>query len=504
MESFKSLVENAVEGIFRTSQDGKYLYANPSLARIYGYESPDELKNSVTNIVKQLYVDPSRRECFVEEISRKGEVRDFISEIWKKDKTKIWIVENARAIKHSDGTIECYEGFVSDVTDQMMMIERLRRSERMEAIGQLSTGIAHDFNNMLGAIRGYAEMLSAMSGLDERARRYADTIVKASERATELTRKLLNFSRKDEHKMRLTELNKITAEVASLLERSIGRDIEIKLELGATKSSAVCDPAQVSNAILNLAVNARDAMPTGGKLKISTSNVRLDAPFRWCRPNDYHAGEFLQISVTDSGIGMDLDQGGRIFEPFYTTKDKGTGMGLASVYATVRNHEGTIEVASKPGEGSSFSIYFPLELKAAESRHKASSAWSANAEMVRGSGRILVAEDNELNIAFLSEMLRGIGYEVVLCENGCKALESYKERWRDFDLAILDLDMPGLDGLKVYKAMRQINPAAKAIFITGLSDSDKSEEAANAGAIALMRKPFDPRDLSKRISAALA
>ncbi len=501
MESFKSLVENAVEGIFRTSPDGHYLYANPSLARIYGYASPEELKDSVTNIVKQLYVEPGRREQFVEEINRRGIVRDFISEIWKKDKTKIWIVENARAIKGPGGETVCYEGFVSDITDQMMMIERLRRSERMEAIGQLSAGIAHDFNNMLGAIRGYSEMLCAHPGLEETPRRYGETILKASERATELTRKLLAFSRKDDRKAKANEINKIVGEVAALLERSVGRSVKIKLDLKASKSSAVCDAGQLSNAILNLAVNARDAMPDGGTICISTSNEILDAPFRWCRPSDFRPGSYVKIEVRDTGSGMKLDGDERIFEPFFTTKPNGTGMGLASVYATVRKHDGSIDVESRLGEGSSFKLYIPLELKTAESASGAASSWASGAAMTRGSGKLLLADDNELSLGFLSEMLKGLGYETELCENGAKALESYKKSWRDFDMAILDVDMPEMDGVSAFKAMRQINPKLKAIFVTGLSDSAKSEEAATCGASALLRKPFDPRDLAKRISA---
>jgi PAS domain S-box-containing protein len=263
-DPYISLVENAVEGIFRTSPEGGYIYANPSLARIYGYASPDELKNSVTDIVKQLYVDLSRRSQFVEQIERTGEVRDFISEIWRKDKTKIWIEENARVIRRADGAVECYEGFVTDVTEKMTMIERFRRSERLESLGQLATGIAHDLNNMLGAMRGYAELLSAPDCEKENLRRYAEIIVQASELGADITRKLLSFSKRDERKMRLSEINKIVGEVVGLLERSVRRDIKVELRLSATRSSAYCDPSLLSNAILNLAVNARDAMPSGG------------------------------------------------------------------------------------------------------------------------------------------------------------------------------------------------------------------------------------------------
>jgi CheY-like chemotaxis protein len=198
-----------------------------------------------------------------------------------------------------------------------------------------------------------------------------------------------------------------------------------------------------------------------------------------------------------------LEKAGRIFEPFYTTKEQGTGMGLAGVYATVRSHGGSIEVRSKPGEGSVFSIYIPLEAKTALLDARSNALSPARAEMVRGAGRIIVADDNELNLAFMSEMLRGIGYDVIPCEDGRQVMERYKSGWRDFAMAILDVDMPEMDGVAAFKAMRSINPSAKAIFVTGLTDSRKSQVAAGAGAVALIRKPFDPRELSRKIAAAI-
>jgi len=500
--TYRTLVENAVEGIFRTSPDGRYLYANPSLARIYGYGSPEELKSSVTNIAKQLYVDPVRRTQFLEEIGKRGEVRDFISEIWRKDKTKIWILENVREIRSPEGSAECFEGFVSDVTSQMLMIERLRRSERMEAIGQLSAGIAHDFNNMLAAIRGYAELISGVAE-DARESRYASSIVKACERASELTRKLLLLSRKEERSRKVSDLNKLSAEVASLLQRSVGKRIGVKTELKAARAAAFCDGAQVSNAILNLAVNARDAMPEGGTILIKTENVRLEEPKRWCRPGEFHAGDFVKLSVEDDGAGMELDATKRLFEPFFTTKPTGTGLGLAGVHAMAKAHRGTIDVESSPGKGSKFSVFLPLEFKMASETETAREGAGPCPGMTRGSGRLLLADDNELNLSFLAEMLRSLGYEVEECENGKKAYERYQASWRDFDLAILDVDMPEMGGVEAYRAMRSLNPSAKAIFVTGLGESCLGLEAVACGAAALFRKPYDPRELSRRIAAEI-
>jgi signal transduction histidine kinase/ActR/RegA family two-component response regulator len=373
--------------------------------------------------------------------------------------------------------------------------ERLRQSEKMQAIGQLAGGVAHDFNNQLMGIMGYAELLA--DHLESASlKRYAEQIIIATNRAADLTKQLLAFSRKGKYLSMPVDTHQIIREVVALLARSIDKRIEIRQELRADPYQVLGDPSHLQNALLNLAVNARDAMPDGGRITFETSIAELkgDATDPEALP-----GRYLQIAVSDTGSGMDDATMKRIFEPFFTTKEqgKGTGLGLAAVHGAVKSHRGRIEVRSRPGEGSTFVVSLPLP----------DQPLVVNGEkplpLVRGAARILVVDDEEVCRALATELLQSLGYAVMTCTDGEEAIRIYRQSWREIDLVILDMVMPRMGGCDTYLAMRQVNPALRAILVSGHSMEGMLHPLLDSGVRAFVQKPFSIAVLSRTVAAAL-
>ncbi|MCX7935179.1 MAG: response regulator, partial [Planctomycetota bacterium] len=380
----------------------------------------------------------------------------------------------------------------ADVTEQRLIQERLRQSEKMEAIGQLAGGIAHDFNNQLAGIIGYAEILERRAD-DDKTREFVRGILTAAQRAVELIQKLLAFSRKGKYRIAIVDLNHLIAEVVAILERSIDKRITIQQRLSPKPALTRGDPTQLQNAILNLALNARDAMPQGGELILATELLVLDA--EQCRrlSAEIAPGPYVRLTVTDSGCGMSDEVKRHLFEPFFTTKPpgEGTGMGLASVYGTVRSHEGAITVYSEPGQGTTFRLYLP----SCEAKEDAGQA-SATTAMAprRGQGNILVIDDEEVCRNMLSALLDELGYRVTVCGSGREAIELYRQRWQETNLVILDLIMPEMNGRQVFAALRQINPQAKVIITSAHSLNGVAQAILDACALAFISKPFQGVD----------
>jgi len=381
------------------------------------------------------------------------------------------------------------------------MEEQLRQSEKMQAIGQLAGGIAHDFNNQLAGVLGYADMLENHLE-DEKLSRYATSIKKGAKRAAELTKQLLAFSRKGKNLSVPVEIHKVIGEVASILEHSIDKRIKIQQVLKASPAVTVGDPTQLQNAILNIALNARDAMPRGGELIFETDIAEFDEDFCKGHPYEVDAGGYLKISVTDNGCGMDAETQKHIFEPFYTTKEvgKGTGMGLASVYGTVRNHGGSISVYSEVGHGhgTAFRIYLPL---AEDVRNDENANTRSNP--TTGTARILLVDDEGVIRELAAEMLRGWGYKVTVCNDGKEAVKFYESSWQNIDLVILDMVMPELGGRDTFIAMREINPDVRAILSSGYSINGEAQAILDEGVMAFVGKPFSQAELSEKVAQVL-
>lgn len=377
---------------------------------------------------------------------------------------------------------------------------RMHQLEKFEAIGKLAGGIAHDFNNVIGAIMGWAELGAEEVPENSRAAKFFQNIRAQSERAAGLTRQLLAYARRQTLEPRIVNLNQMIGETTALLQKVIGEQIEMKLVLAPDLQTTRADPSQMEQVLMNLCFNARDAMPKGGQLLIETHNVELDETYtqrhEYARP-----GRYVAMSVSDTGIGMDAATMNRIFEPFFTTKEigKGTGLGLATAYGIVKQHDGLIEVYSEPEKGSLFRVYLPVRSGAAQSKTD-----GGGEDAVRGGTEtILVAEDHAGNLEMVDEILRKLGYQVILAKDGEEAVEKFCESQGQISMLLLDVVMPRMGGPEAYEKIRRIKPGVPVIFSSGYSEeSARLASLAEQGAV-LMQKPYGPKTLARKIREVL-
>jgi PAS domain S-box-containing protein len=391
------------------------------------------------------------------------------------------------------GGLMIWDGMEIDITERRRLEERLRQTEKMEAIGQLAGGVAHDFNNQLAGIMGYAELLERRLD-DPHDRRFAERIISTASRAAELAAQLLAFARKGNTISAPVNLHDIVHEVVSILAHSIDRRIRIRQHLDASPPWTVGDPTALQNALLNLGLNARDAMPEGGELVFATSVEALPVPGA---PPDLPPGRYVRLDATDSGAGMTEETQRHLFEPFFTTKErgKGTGLGLAAVYGIVQNHRGAITVRSAPGRGTTFAIYLPASEPPAGAQPTDAGATATPRRV-----RVLLADDEAPVRETVSHRLRGEGHTVVTAEDGVEALRYYEASWREIDLVILDLMMPRMGGRDAFVAMRRINPDLRALVISGYSVEGEAQEMLEAGVLGFLQKPFQGEALVRMVA----
>jgi CheY-like chemotaxis protein len=366
----------------------------------------------------------------------------------------------------------------------------------MEAIGQLAGGIAHDFNNILTAIIGYASILQMKIPSGSALNETAKHILSAAERGSSLTQGLLAFSRKQDTNLSSINLNEIITRIDKLLLRLIGEDIQLISLLDEERIPVMVDSVQIEQVLMNLVTNSRDAMPNGGTIFIKTETVRLDDEFI-SEQGFGIPGHYALLSVTDSGEGMDEDTIKRIFDPFYTTKEtgKGTGLGLSIIYGIIKKHNGFITCHSSLGQGATFSIYLPISTSVSET---ASSP--ENAEIVSGSGEmILLAEDDESMRTLYKELLEEFGYSIIAAKDGIDALEKFRSHTSSIGLAILDVVMPGMGGVELYKSMHALKPDIRILFCTGYSADSIEKEISDDPRLHFLAKPYMPKELLMKI-----
>ncbi|MDQ6765968.1 MAG: ATP-binding protein [Verrucomicrobiota bacterium] len=375
--------------------------------------------------------------------------------------------------------------------------EELRHSQKMEAVGRLAGGIAHDFNNLLTAIIGYAELINSRPSIEPPVKQHAELIRKAGEQAATLTRQLLAFSRKQLLQPKVIDLNTLVVDMEKLLRRVIGERFDLQTRPEAQVGRVLADPSQIEQVILNLGVNARDAMPTGGKLTIRTSNVHLDKRAAPQISASLSEGDYVELSVTDTGSGMNEETKSRIFEPFFTTKGpgKGTGLGLATVYGIVSQTGGGICVDSELGKGSTFRIYFPLERAAVDQAKTAPDAVerSLNFETV------LVVEDEEIVRELICDVLSEEGYDVLCACEGAEALRMAEEFDGPIHLLVTDVIMPHMNGPELAVKLSAARPGIKILYVSGYSDNDIGDHGVLDTRIELLQKPFTPQVLARKI-----
>jgi signal transduction histidine kinase/ActR/RegA family two-component response regulator len=380
--------------------------------------------------------------------------------------------------------------------DKAKLESELFQAQKLESLGMLAGGVAHDFNNQLTGIKGCADLLRLRFKEDSELYKLAEMIVQTTDRASNLTSQLLAFAREGKFQSIPIDLHMVIQEVVSILKHSIDKRIRIKQHLDAENSVIMGDPAQLQNTFLNLALNSRDAMPRGGELRFSTETVALDRKYCMSSQFDLKPAQYVQVCVSDNGMGMDAKTAKRIFEPFFTTKGKGkgTGMGLAAVYGTVRNHMGAIEVETRPGTGSTFKVLFPLSprVEAVSGDHKQKIGTDVSL-------RILLVDDEKVVRDTTSGMLQAIGHQVIVCSNGMEAVTEYEAAWEEIDLVILDVIMPGMNGHETLMALKKINPDVKVLLSSGYSLEEEIKGAVGEGSSGFLKKPYNIEDLRQMI-----
>jgi two-component system, cell cycle sensor histidine kinase and response regulator CckA len=489
---YHSIFENALEGIFQTGPDGTFLSVNPAMARIVGFDSPEELIAESGSIRGLHCVNPRQWDDLEQRLARDGMVLGYRCEVVRKDGSKTWISLGIRSILDRQGRVLAYEGSVEDVAQGMALEDQLRQAQKMEAIGQLAGGIAHDFNNLLTVINGYAQLLLLHTEGNESIEKDLQPILNAGQRAAVLTQRLLAFSRRQLLVPRVIDLNAVIRDLQPMLRRLLPENLGIAMSLAPDPIRVRADPAQIEQVILNLAVNSRDAMPDGGALRIGASMIQRGVP----------AQDWAVLEVRDNGIGMDDATREHIFEPFFTTKEagKGTGLGLSMVYGVVRQSGGQIEVESAPGAGATFRIYLPSVEQAEEEATRAESA----AQPVTGHETILLVEDDEAVRDLVGKTLDELGYNVLAVPGGKAALKQSAKFGREIDLLISDLVMPGMSGRDLARRLARKRPQLKVLYMSGYADECIVQEASAEPRATLLPKPFSPGELEQAVRRALA
>lgn len=491
-------IKESPVAIIITDSKGKIEYVNPAFSKISGYSKTEAIGKN-PNILKSGEM-PEEFYVNLWETIKKGEA--WTDEIInrKKDGSLYCARQLITPIKNEHNQITHFLGIQEDISEKKKLERQLLQSQKMEAIGRLAGGIAHDFNNLLTVINGYAQLLLYSSSEDDPNRKKVEQILQAGEKAKSLTSQLLAFSRKQMRQIQKLNLNKVIEDYFPMVQSLIGENILVEKQLSSDLWTIESDKHQIEQILLNLIVNAKQAMPEGGKLTIITRNVTLNEEFI-SENEGARSGPFVQLSITDTGVGMDEETLKHIFEPFFTTRGvgEGTGLGLSTVYGIVKQNDGLIYVTSAPGHGAIFDIYFP---KADGEDSQTTKAEQSSAEELFGSASILLVEDDLDVRNLISRSLSYFGFKVTAARDGKEALEKLKESSKKFDLLITDIIMPNLSGQKLADMVHQSHPELPVLFISGYTDNElksvPEKELTN-----FLQKPFSPIDLAKKIKDVL-
>jgi PAS domain S-box-containing protein len=495
--NFRSLVMNAPYGICRCDALGILQDANPALVQMFGYADAGELTG---RHLGSLYADAQQWFFTADYFHARKAFNDLTVECVRKDGSPIVARISGRIIPNGkDG--DNFEIFMEDITENRTLELQLRQAQKMEAIGRLAGGIAHDFNNLLMVISGYSEFLLERLGADQRLRGPAQEISNATQRATSLTRQLLAFSRKQMLTPKVLDLNEVVTENLKMLTRMIGEDIDLVMVPGPGLGAVRADPGQIDQVIMNLAVNARDAMPQGGKLTIETANITLNESFARTH-SPLTPGEYVMLSISDTGVGMDNETQSRIFEPFFTTKGtKGTGLGLSTVYGIVKQSGAYIFVDSQPHRGTAFRAYFP-RVDANEDAISAQESLELP-RLGRGQETILLVED-ESNLRRLArQYLETQGYQILEAEDGAAALQIADGHQGSIDLLLTDVVMPGMNGRELAEQISAQRPETRVLYMSGYTENAIGHDGLLDAGVNLLQKPFSLPTLKERVRELL-
>jgi two-component system cell cycle sensor histidine kinase/response regulator CckA len=494
---YRTLVETSPDAIVLTDLNGKFMMANRGAAVLAHVESAAQMiGRSVLEFVAP--EDLPRAAEGLQNALESGILRVDQYSLVRGDGTRVPVEYSASPVMDPQGRPQAFVGVIRDVSERKQAEARLLQAQKMEAVGRLTAGIAHDFNNLLTAINGFAELVQLRLTPEDPLGEMVGRILHSGRRAADLVRQLMAFSRQEDFQPRVLNLNAVVSEMETMLHRIIGEDIELKTALGHDLWPVKADPTQIEQVLANLVVNARHAMPAGGRLAIKTANVTLSR--RHAMPGAT-PGDYVLLSVRDSGVGMTEEVKARIFEPFFTTKEKGkgTGLGLATVYGIVHGSGGHIYVDSEPGKGTTFSVYMPRTLEEAPVATTGLSEDQPSA----GHETILLVEDDETVRGLAQFVLDGQGYAVIAARTGDEGLASASQHARPIDLLVTDMVLPGRGGMEVADLLRNTYPAVKVLFISGYSDELAARQGDLAPGAAFLSKPFTALDLARKVRRLL-
>jgi two-component system cell cycle sensor histidine kinase/response regulator CckA len=498
LQKLRRSVEQSLDLVMITNSAGVLEYVNPAFEKLTGYSS-EEVIGQTLGILKS---DQQAGELYEEMWNTVLSGKAFQGTVMNRKKNgETFTIEKAiTPLRNAGGRITHFISTGRDITDQRQLESQLHQAQKMDAIGLLAGGVAHDFNNLLLVISAYAELVLVSLAEEDPSRKKLDEIITATRRAAELTRQLLAFGRKQMQSLRVLDLNTVVGEITRMLPRLIGEDIQLVFIPGRELVKVKADPAQIEQVVMNLATNARDAMPRGGKLTIETSNVYLDQAYVQ-KHAIVRAGEYALLAVSDSGEGIAAEHLNHIFEPFYTTKQegKGTGLGLATAYGIVKQSEGFIWVYSEPGRGTTFKIYLPRVKRASEVERLPPVAKSSP----HGQETVLLVEDEAAVRASTCEFLIGCGYTVITADNGEQGLRVSRDYSGPIHLMISDVVMPKMGGPQLATQLAAERPTMKTLFVSGYAENTVLQHGNVDLTAKFLSKPFSLSTLANKIREVL-
>ncbi len=495
---YRELVDSLPVGVVETTATGSIVSANPAWRRIFGFTEAEDLSAVDT---RQLYAEPVDRQAGMDGATTKQMELGYETVFKKRDGSPFSVERFTGVVRSEDGEVVGLRGIVIDISSRKALEAQLSQAQKMEAVGQLTGGVAHDFNNILTIILANADALQEEENFAPALSARVDEIAGAVQRAADLTRQLLTFSRKQPMHPQVTDVNELVVGTGKLLRRSLGAQVRIEMSLSVGVWPVNVDRSQLETALVNLCLNARDSMPRGGKLTVKTFNVTIGDEGSAVRKVGLDDGEYAVLSVTDTGTGMSPEVLAKVFDPFFTTKEvgQGTGLGLSMVYGFSKQSNGHIEAESAVGRGTSFRLYLPRTRRVAERE-----TGNSKAALPRGSERILVVEDEEAVRQGVVKQLKGLGYDVAQAADAHAGLAAFGMASSPFDLLLTDIVMPGnMNGKGLADEVRRRWPATKIVFMSGYAENEVVHQGNIDANVLLLGKPFRSRELAQIVREAL-
>jgi PAS domain S-box-containing protein len=491
---YKNLTDNLNVGVYRNNgPEGRFIEANPAIVKMFGYENREEFLEINTSELYQNQVD---RDNFVEQMKEKGSVIGVELSLKKKDGTPFIGSLSTVAVKDESGEIKWYDGIVEDVSERKLLEQQFTHAQKMEAIGTLAGGLAHDFNNLLMGIQGYVSMMLWDVDSIHQHYEFLKNVENQVKSGARLTAQLLGFAREGRYEVQPIQINELLSETSEAFART-RKEITVHLNLDEDVYPIEADKGQIEQVLLNLYINAADAMQAGGELRLSTRNAtEKDLRNKPYRPRE---GDYVMLTIADTGAGMSEETQARIFEPFFTTKElgRGTGLGLASVYGIIKGHRGYIDVDSAPGRGTTFTICLPASERAVQESKKSEFALRA------GNETILLVDDEPVVSHVASQMLQRLGYSILVAGSDEEAIEIYGKNHDKIDLVLLDMIMPGMSGAATYESVKAIDGDAKVLLCSGYSIEGQAREILDRGCDGFIQKPFHLSEVSHKVKDIL-